>query len=297
MNHDLGNIGDFGRDTQSMAGPLQAKLQAAQAAGFAQIMVCAQDLMEHAQGCDAAIAMVRASGLRVTAFAGLCDYEGLSGLAHAYKLDVAKSMLELCQALDCRMLLLGSSRLQPSNPQAESLLRDLRKLALLAVPLNIRVAYAALSDGASVRDFMQAGELIDQADMPNLGLAIGSFHLLANRNELEDLELLDPGKIFLVQLADFLWPSLDTPQQRLDNSRRLRVFPGEGAHSDELARLVTLLHGMGYRGDYSFDVANADYRQMPLATVAQRAWRAAQWLGEDVLRRSVPLPNQIRLKR
>jgi hypothetical protein len=35
---------------------------------------------------------------------------------------------------------------------------------------------------------------------------------------------------------------------------------------------------------------------MPLATVAQRAWRSAQWLGEDVLRRSVPLPNQLRLK-
>lgn len=42
---------------------------------------------------------------------------------------------------------------------------------------------------------------------------------------------------------------------------------------------------------------NDDYQQMPLPTVAQRAWRAAQWLGEEVLRRSVPLPNQIRLKR
>jgi hypothetical protein len=30
--------------------------------------------------------------------------------------------------------------------------------------------------------------------------------------------------------------------------------------------------------------------------VAARARRAALWLGEDVLRRSVPLPNQLRLK-
>jgi hypothetical protein len=35
---------------------------------------------------------------------------------------------------------------------------------------------------------------------------------------------------------------------------------------------------------------------MPPATVAQRARRSAIWLGEDVLRRSVPLPNQIRLR-
>ena len=37
--------------------------------------------------------------------------------------------------------------------------------------------------------------------------------------------------------------------------------------------------------------------QLPLATVAQRARRSALWLGEGVLQRSVPLPNQIRLKR
>jgi hypothetical protein len=30
--------------------------------------------------------------------------------------------------------------------------------------------------------------------------------------------------------------------------------------------------------------------------VAQRALRSAMWLGEDVLRRSVPLPGQLRLR-
>lgn len=43
-------------------------------------------------------------------------------------------------------------------------------------------------------------------------------------------------------------------------------------------------------------VFNDDYQQMPLPTVAARAFKSALWLGEDVLRRSVPLPNQIRLK-
>ena len=49
--------------------------------------------------------------------------------------------------------------------------------------------------------------------------------------------------------------------------------------------------------DYSFDVINADYRQMPAAAVALRGLRAAQWLGEDVLRRSVPLPGRMRLRK
>ena len=46
----------------------------------------------------------------------------------------------------------------------------------------------------------------------------------------------------------------------------------------------------------SFEVFNDDYSQMPPAAVAQRARRSAVWLGEDVLRRSAPLPNRMRLR-
>ena len=54
---------------------------------------------------------------------------------------------------------------------------------------------------------------------------------------------------------------------------------------------------MGYRGDYSFEVFNDDYQQMPLPMVAERARRSADWLGEEVLRRAVPLPGRLRLRR
>jgi len=83
----------------------------------------------------------------------------------------------------------------------------------------------------------------------------------------------------------------------MSTARHFRVFPGEGVHSDALADLVMRLDRIGYRGDYSFEVFNDDYQQMPLATVAERARRSAVWLGEDVLQRAVPLPEQIRLRR
>jgi hypothetical protein len=53
---------------------------------------------------------------------------------------------------------------------------------------------------------------------------------------------------------------------------------------------------MGYRGDYSFEVFNDDYQQLPQPLVAQRAHASALWLSEEVLRRSVPLPNAMRLR-
>ena len=85
--------------------------------------------------------------------------------------------------------------------------------------------------------------------------------------------------------------------ERIATARHFRVFPGEGVHSSALADLVVRLDRIGYRGDYSFEVFNDDYQQMPLPTVAARARRCAIWLAEDVLRRAVPLPDRIRLRR
>ncbi|MBP6851401.1 MAG: sugar phosphate isomerase/epimerase, partial [Rhodoferax sp.] len=103
--------------------------------------------------------------------------------------------------------------------------------------------------------------------------------------------------IYLVQLADFMWNEIKSVEERITTARHFRVFPGEGVHSAEVAALTRKLHEMGYRGDYSFEVFNDDYQQLPLATVARRARQSALWLGEGVLRRSVPLPNQMRLRR
>lgn len=297
MSQFEGNMDDFGMDTISLAGPLEAKLKAIREAGFGQVMLAARDLVGHADGWEGAVAAVKASGLRVTGFQVLRDFEGLSGHLHDYKIDIAKSMLEMCHALDCRILLACSSTSVHATSDPAALVRDLRKLAMLAIPMNIKVAYEALSWGRTVNEFPQAWELISQADMPNLGLGFDSFHMFATKTPLDDLELVDPSRIFLVQLADFMWNEIKSVEERITTARHFRVFPGEGVHSQEVAELTLKLHQLGYRGDYSFEVFNDDYQQMPLATVARRARNSALWLGESVLRRSVPLPNQMRLRR
>jgi len=296
MSQFEGNVDDFGMDTISLAGPLEAKLAAIRAAGFNQVMLAARDLVGHADGWRAAVAAVKASGLRVTGFQVLRDFEGLSGHLHEYKVDIAKSMLEMCHALDCRLLLACSSTSVHASEDPQVLIRDLRKLAMLAIPMGIKVAYEALSWGRTINEFPQAWDIVSQADMPNLGLGFDSFHMFATNTPLADLELLDPEKIFLVQLADFMWNEIKSVEERIATARHFRVFPGEGVHSRDLAALTLKLHQLGYRGDYSFEVFNDDYQQMPLETVAQRARRSAVWLGESVLRRSVPLPNRMRLK-
>ncbi len=290
------NIADFGMDTISLAGSLAAKLAAVRDAGFDQIMLSARDVVGHADGIDAAVREVRASGLRVTGFQVLRDFEGLSGHLHDYKIDIAKSMLDMAHALDARVLLVCSSTSAHATADPDLLARDLRKLAMLAVPLGIRIAYEGLSWGRTINEFTAAWDIVCRADAPNLGIGIDSFHAFAKDAALEDLEMLTPEKIFLVQLADFMWQEVRTDEERIATARHFRVFPGEGVHSEALAELVVRLDRLGYRGDYSFEVFNDDYSQLPLPVVAARARRSAIWLSEDVLRRSVPLPNQMRLR-
>jgi sugar phosphate isomerase/epimerase len=282
------NLDHFGMDTITLAGPLEAKLKAVREAGFTQIMLNATDIVGHPDGEAAAVAAVRASGLRVTGFQVLRDFEGLSGTLHAYKVDVAKAMLDMCHALGSTVLLACSSVSPHASGKSEELVKDLRKLAMLAVPLNIRVAYEALSWGRHVNEFPQSWDIVAEADRSNLGLCIDSYHVIANQTDLELLEDIDPRKIFLVQLSDFLWQEVRSKEERIETARHSRVFPGEGVHSDKVAEITRKLDETGYRGDFSFEVFNDDYRQLPLPMVCERARRSVGWITGLVSRRSLP---------
>jgi sugar phosphate isomerase/epimerase len=288
------NLDHFGMDTITLAGPLEAKLRAIRDAGFTQVMLNAADIAGHPAGADAAIEAVRKSGLRVTGFQVLRDFEGLSGHLHAYKVDIAKAMLEMCHALGARVLLVCSSTSAHATGDFDSLKKDLRKIAMLAVPYGIRIAYEALSWGRHVTEYPQAWDIVAEADRSNLGLAIDSFHILATGTGAEPLEEIVADKIFLVQLADFMWQEIRSREERINTARHFRVFPGEGVHSAQVAELVRSLDRLGYRGDYSFEVFNDDYTQLPLAVVAERARRSVKWLTDQVSRRSLPLRSAVR---
>lgn len=289
-------IAGFGMDTITLAGPLEAKLAAMKAAGFSQVMLKANDINGHPGGIEAGVAAVKASGLRGTGFQVLRDFEGLSGHLHSYKIDIAKAMLEMCAALDCKVLLACSSTSAHATQDLDHIARDLRKLAMLALPLGIKIAYEGLSWGRTVNEFTASWDVVCRADCPNLGIGLDSFHIFAAKTALDEIDYLDPSKIFLVQLSDFMWQETKTFEERMATARTFRVFPGEGVHSEQIVDLVQRLDKLGYAGDYSFEVFNDDYQQMPLPMVAERGKRAALWLADDVLRRSVPLPNQMRLK-
>lgn len=289
------NFNDFGIDIASLAGSLETRLAAARQSGFTQVMISASDIVGHPSSTAAAVRAIRESGLRVTGIEALRDFEGLSGKMHDYKIDVAKSMLALCSQIGGRLLLVEASASVHADADADKIARDLRKLAILALPMGIRIAFKGLSWSRTVKNFTGAAEIVSLANCPNLGLAIDAFDVIAADTPLDDLDLIFPQQIVLVQLSDFMLQEIRSTEEQVVTAAHFRVFPGEGAHSGQLAKFIVKLEGIGYFGDYSFDVYNSDYLQMPAEVIADRARRAADWLGETVLRRTLPVPNMERL--
>ena len=213
---------EFGMDTITMTGSLEAKLEAMSRAGFSQVMLMARDLAGHPGGVQGAATAVKASGLRPTGFQVLRDFEGLSGHLHDYKVDMAQTMLEMCAAVGSNLLLVCSSTSKHASADLDQLATDLRKLAMLALPLRIRVAYEALSWGRHVNEYPAAWDVVCRADCPNLGVCIDSFHIFAAGTALDAIEDLEGGKVFLVQLSDFMWAQTQSFEERMSTARTFR---------------------------------------------------------------------------
>lgn len=286
------NLGNFSMDTITLAGSLESKLDAAVSAGFTQITLWAKDLVGHPDGYAAALNEVRASGLRVNAIQVMRDYEGLSGPLHRYKIETVKTMLKLCEAVGAERLLICSSTSAHASGDIEHIAADLRKVAMLATPLGLRVGFEALSWGRYVSDFALSWEIVQMADRANLGVCIDSFHVLANCSlngtNFDALATIPGERIAFVQLSDFMWDAVKSAEERIETARHLRVFPGEGVHSYELSKMIRMIDRSGYRGDWSFEVFNDDYVQMPSEAVALRARDSAMWVAAQSERRSLP---------
>ena len=220
------------------------------------------------------------------------DYEGLSGPLHRYKIETVRTMLKLCEAVGAERLLVCSSTSPHASGNIEHIAADLRKVAMLATPLGLRVGFEALSWGRYVSDFELSWEIVQLADRANLGVCVDSFHVLANCSfngtNFDALANIPGERIAFVQLSDFMWNAVRTPAERIETARHLRVFPGEGVHSADLSRMIRMIDQSGYRGDWSFEVFNDDYVQMPSETVAMRARNSAMWVAAQSERRSLP---------
>jgi len=264
----------FAIDTVTMAGSLEDKLRVIRDAGFGGVEIWAKDLVTHPAGVPGAVAAIRASGLRVSSFQLLKDYEGLDAHLHEYKIDIATSLLDLMDAVGAKLLVVASTTSVYASADMDKIVADLRALAALALPRQVRVAFGAPAWGKWINEYPSVWEAVRRTDRENLGVLINAFHLLARGTSLDEIDNIPGERIFLVQLADYLGDLKDITE----TADHRRAFPNESAHRDVIGALVRKIHRAGYRGDYVFEVFNDEYLHLAPESIVSRARRAAQWL-------------------
>ena len=147
---------------------------------------------------------------------------------------------------------------------------------MLAVPLRYPHRLRGAVLGTARQPVFPSWDLVQAADRANLGLCIDSFHVLAHGTDLEVLRISIRARSSSCSCRISSGRRCARRDERIETARHYRVFPGEGVHSDQLAEMVRAIDEMGYRGDYSFEVFNDDYRQLPLPMVC----RARAAVGE-----------------
>ena len=278
------NLGRFAIDTVTLSGTLEDKLRVTRDTGFGGIEIWAKDLVTHPGGVPGAVAAIRASGLRVSSFQLLKDYEGLDAHLHEYKLEIARSLMDLVEAVGSTVLVVASSTSPYATGDMDHVAADLAKLAQMAAPRHIRVAFGAPAWARWINEYPAVWDAVRRADQPNLGVLLNVFHLLAKGTSLAPLDTIPGDRIFLVQMADYLGDLRDITE----TADHQRAFPNESAHRDVIAEMLRKIHRAGYRGDYVFEVFNDEYLHLAPESVMARARKAAQWVVDETARATAP---------
>ena len=210
--------------TVCLSGTLEEKMRAAAKAGFDGIEIFEADLVSSPLSPEAVRSLAADLGLGLDLYQPFRDLDSVPDELYRANLRRAEAKFRLMGRLGIETILVCSNVATASIDDDALRAEQLRGLAELAADHGVKVAYEALAWGTYVSDYEHAWRIVADADHPNLGTCLDTFHILSRGWDTEPIEKIPAEKIFFVQVADAPKLSMDV----LSWSRHYRVFPGEG---------------------------------------------------------------------
>lgn len=260
--------------TLTFAGRLPPKLAAMASAGFAATEFWPRDLYDDPGGPDVALDLLAQSGLRISCYQALRDYEGMPAEEMPRRLDGARQLMDQMAVVGADLLVMCSNTSPRASGDRPRMMDDLRKLGELAALRNVRIAYETLAWGTWIRDYRDAAQLIREVGHERIGLNVDSAHIFARDLPLDGIDEIPGERIFLVEIADL--PRANLEPREL--TRHYRLFPGQGVHP--VGEFVRRIEATGYAGDYSVEIFNDHYAAMPPEVMARMAMATTEKLFE-----------------
>ncbi|WP_460121608.1 3-dehydroshikimate dehydratase QuiC [Pseudomonas sp. H3_G09] len=276
--------------TVSLSGTLPEKLEAIAAAGFDGVEIFENDLLYY-DGSPREIKQMCADlGIAITLFQPFRDFEGCRRDRLARNLERAERKFDLMQELGTDLVLVCSNASPDSVGDQQILVDDLRLLAEHAAARGLRIGYEALAWGRHVNTYQQVWDIVRQADHPNLGVLLDSFHTLSLQGDPRAIADIPGDKIFFVQMADAPILAMDV----LEWSRHFRCFPGQGEF--DLPGFLAPIIKSGYSGPLSLEIFNDGFRAAPPRANAADGLRSLLYLEEKTRQRleqeATPVANR-----
>ncbi len=280
--------------TVSISGTLESKLRIASEAGYRAVEIFDTDLVASTLSPRDVRKLLDDLGLACILYQPFRDFEGMPTALRQRGLDRARFKFDVMQELGCDRLLVCSNCSPAASGDHGRIVDDLRLLGDAAGEAGIQIGYEALAWGVHVRDHRVAWELVKEADHPNVGILLDSFHSLSRDIPSSSIREIDKNKLVFVQLADA--PILD--MNHLYWSRHFRNLPGQG-NFDLTGYLAEILK-TGYEGPISLEIFNDRFRASSAMLVARDGLRSLAAL-EDAGRRAVGMapmmPARARIER
>ena len=134
------------------------------------------------------------------------------------------------------------------------------------------VLYA--SGDVNVQSLETAVKVVKDADQPNGGLAIDTWHMAKLGIPPDELKRIPPQYLTWVELSDGQFENMEDPIDEVVNHRHL---PGEGEF--DIPGYVEACQSAGYSGPWGVEVLSEALRNLPIEEEFQRAYEttAAQF--------------------
>jgi sugar phosphate isomerase/epimerase len=132
---------------------------------------------------------------------------------------------------------------------------------------NAPIAYEFMPFDVNINTLDTALKLATEADQPNGGLAIDTWHMAKLGIPPDDLKRIPPQYLTWVELSDGQFENMEDPIDEVVNHRHL---PGEGEF--DIPGYVEACREVGYPGPWGVEVLSEALRALPIEEEFQRAY-------------------------
>jgi sugar phosphate isomerase/epimerase len=129
------------------------------------------------------------------------------------------------------------------------------------------VAYEFMPFDVNVNTLDAALTLVQEADQPNGGLAIDTWHMAKLGIAPQDLRRIPLRYLTWIELSDGRFQNMD---DLVDETVNHRSLPGEGEF--DIPGYVEVCREIGYGGPWGVEVLSEDLRSLPIEETFQRAY-------------------------